>query len=501
MAIRSVAIIGAGPSGLTSLYELLHTEKNGESTVGGDVAKDPAFTKIQVYEQKSKAGGVWNVSLNATDPDVPSLESIKAGNYNDPFALHPPKRLPTELFSKGTVEQESIQGQYEQWSTSPVYEQLYSNVPQKYMNFSYLKPQEREEIPERPFLKHQEVQGLIEGFVKDYGLGKYIRFNTEVESVKFGEDTKKWTVVSRTTDEETSKDKWVLEKFDAVIVANGRYNIPYIPLIPGLNEFIVKYPGVVQHAKSFRSSESFRDKTVVVVGSSFTAINIIQYSFQIAKKFYISRKSEKSFFEYLDRAATSEGIIPKPQIEKFNDDGSITFADGTILKEFDHIVFATGYHFHVPFLDKDILTLSSKDHEGPSYNKSVQNIYLHTFSIKNPTLAFVGVPGTSTVWHTFESSAAGIAGVWSGATSLPSIEDQKAWIQKRLEASEDSRLFQSYPTDTLKEWFLDPLIALSAKGRQHPWGDNSVESISQEIKDSLVKSEELFYEYKEGRLS
>lgn len=501
MAIESVAIIGAGPSGLTSLYELLHTAKGGVSTVGEDVAKDPAFTKIQVYEQKSKVGGVWNVSLKSTDPDVPSLESIKAGNYNDPFALHPPKQVPEEVHTKGEIELDSIQGQYEQWSTSPVYEQLYSNVPQTYMNFSYLKPQELEKIPERPFLKHQEVQNLIEGFVKDHDLEKYIRFNTEVESVTFDGTSKKWSVVSRTTNDGNDKDKWSLEKFDAVIVANGRYNIPYIPLIPGLNEFIVKYPGVVQHAKSFRSAESFRDKTVVVVGSSFTSINIIQYSFQIAKKFYISRKSEKSFFEYLDRAATSEGITTKPQIAKFNEDGSITFADGSVLKEFDHIVFATGYHFHVPFLPKDVLTLSSKDQEGPSYNKSVQNIYLHTFSIKNPTLGFVGVPGTSTVWHTFESSAAGIAGVWSGATELPSIEEQKAWVQKRLEASEDSRLFQTYPTETVKEWFFDPLIALSAKGRPHPWGDNSVESISKEIKDSLIRSEELFYEYKEGRLS
>lgn len=44
--INSIAIIGAGPGGLASLYEFLHTNKDGSSTAGGEVSKDPRFTKL-----------------------------------------------------------------------------------------------------------------------------------------------------------------------------------------------------------------------------------------------------------------------------------------------------------------------------------------------------------------------------------------------------------------------------------------------------------------------
>ena len=51
--IDSIGIIGAGPGGLASLYEFLHTNKDGTSTVGtGKRAETPAFSKIVAFEQK-----------------------------------------------------------------------------------------------------------------------------------------------------------------------------------------------------------------------------------------------------------------------------------------------------------------------------------------------------------------------------------------------------------------------------------------------------------------
>ena len=61
--IQSIAIIGAGPGGLASLYEFLHTNKDGSSTIGSANSIDPKFTKIVAFEQKDKVGGdlgnVW----------------------------------------------------------------------------------------------------------------------------------------------------------------------------------------------------------------------------------------------------------------------------------------------------------------------------------------------------------------------------------------------------------------------------------------------------------
>lgn len=50
------------------------------------------------------------------------------------------------------------------------------------------------------------------------------------------------------------------EVFDAVLVASGRYNEPYIPDIIGLGDWMRNRPGSVIHSKSFRSVDIFKDQ-------------------------------------------------------------------------------------------------------------------------------------------------------------------------------------------------------------------------------------------------
>ena len=60
--------------------------------------------------------------------------------------------------------------------------------------------------------------------------------------------------------ERSGKDYWWHEDFDAVLVANGHYTVPWIPEIPGLQEFATKYPGKVEHSKGYRGPEKYRGK-------------------------------------------------------------------------------------------------------------------------------------------------------------------------------------------------------------------------------------------------
>jgi len=39
--------------------------------------------------------------------------------------------------------------------------------------------------------------------------------------------------------------------FDAVIVANGHYNDPYVPKILGIREWNAAYPGSISHSKFY----------------------------------------------------------------------------------------------------------------------------------------------------------------------------------------------------------------------------------------------------------
>ena len=58
--------------------------------------------------------------------------------------------------------------------------------------------------------------------------------------------------------------------FDYVIVANGHFSVPFIPEYPGMKAF----PGRIMHSHDFRDAEEFRDKNVVVLGSSYSAEDV-----------------------------------------------------------------------------------------------------------------------------------------------------------------------------------------------------------------------------------
>lgn len=48
--------------------------------------------------------------------------------------------------------------------------------------------------------------------------------------------------------------------FDAIVVASGHYNDPFVPSIPGLEEFNKDYPTAISHSKFYKSPSSFNGK-------------------------------------------------------------------------------------------------------------------------------------------------------------------------------------------------------------------------------------------------
>lgn len=107
-----------------------------------------------------------------------------------------------------------------------------------------------------PFRSHQVIRQYIEDLVDRKGYRDFLEYNTTVELVeKHGEE---WRVVLRKGGEEL--DYWWEERFDAVVVANGHFSVPYVPLIRGLKEFAELHPGSVEHSKAYRGREKYRGK-------------------------------------------------------------------------------------------------------------------------------------------------------------------------------------------------------------------------------------------------
>jgi Predicted flavoprotein involved in K+ transport len=58
--------------------------------------------------------------------------------------------------------------------------------------------------------------------------------------------------------------------FDYLVVATGHFSVPYIPEYKGMKSF----PGRILYGHDFRDAEEFRNKDVVVLGSSYSAEDI-----------------------------------------------------------------------------------------------------------------------------------------------------------------------------------------------------------------------------------
>lgn len=519
MTVKKIGIIGAGPSGLVALNEFLHTGENGESTITSlksDEIKLPtkgAFNEIVVFEQSNAIGGVWNYSKK-TDPDFPNVADYSKPEFVRP-SLISPKEEELLSSSKESPIIRKINSKESKddilWNKSAVYDDLFTNIPSRLMRFSsgfdidYVGTEPNQNVF-YPFAKHEQVLDYLNKFARKFDLVKYIRFNTSVEKVYKKGD--KWIVVAVQIDRENGVEKWYSEEFDALLLAVGRFNIPFVPKIENLAQFQKDHPGVVSHAKSFRNFDEYENKKVLLVGSSISATDLLQYLIPKSKDVWLSSNAakigpvkDKSHFDWMDEVLDDKSIpIHRvPRIKKFTKNG-VEFEDGTIVEDFDKILFATGYHLAYPFLNipenegKNYIKISSGRTDQDNYAKTtVDNVYLYDFTVGEPTLAHIGIPHNPLFFLTAEVNSIAIAGVWSGYRKLPSIEIQKEWCENRLKGKVSG--FQLFNENTIKPYYTE-LYKLAPKNRV----DLQQVLKANEISDSKKVLKELFYKFSSGEL-
>lgn len=184
--VKRIAVLGAGPTGLAAAKYLV---------------AEKAFDSIDVYEQQSEVGGVWNYT--------PSLiEKVPVPQTNPRIPLEKPtwpKDFPAPIFS------------------NPMYERLNTNIPKNLMQFSDLDfPSESLLYPTR-----QDVQQYLIKYSQD--IRHLIKFSTQVEDVSLTRvnDQDHWTLISKSTITEEKS----YNEYDAIIVANGNHSIYCSPLL------------------------------------------------------------------------------------------------------------------------------------------------------------------------------------------------------------------------------------------------------------------------------
>lgn len=356
--IRTVCIIGAGPSGL-SLIKALNAEKS--------------LLEIDLYDSRSKIGGIWNYvphkSVYNSDEDL-----TKSHEYN----------------------------------FSPIYNKLETNILHKSMefcNFQFAKG--TDDFPFRT-----EVLKYLQNYSKT--IGPYQKLmNTRVIAVEKEKETDgKWEVTSQ------NLLSGVIDKkgYDAVIVANGHFEVPRLPEVEGLNEWKQQDPLSVMHAKFYDKPEKYKNKVVLVVGGGSSGSDIAIQCSLVANKVYVSCD------ETILNKISNKYIELIPRIDSYDVENRSIYFQGKAIEGIDDIIFCTGYLYNIPFLKLDICK-----------SRYIGKLYKQIFYIKDPTLVFVGLAKDVSPFPLGEAQGAVIAKFFSGRLELPSFEDMHEYFKREQE--------------------------------------------------------------------
>ncbi|PKY03881.1 putative flavin dependent monooxygenase [Aspergillus campestris IBT 28561] len=395
--VRRIAVIGAGPSGLAAVKYLL---------------AEKCFEKIDVYERRDQPAGVWNY-CPATFKQLmktPVPQTTPNVGLEEPI-WHP---------------KEHSKDQMEPTFVSPIYSTLDTNIPKELMAYGEKAfPADSQELP-----KYTTVKQYLDEYAA--GVKHLVQFETQVLDVRLKEQgSQTWALTTRNL--RTRADR--TETYDAVIVASGHFDVPYLPDIVGIKDWDAAYPGNISHSKLYDSPDPFRGKKVIVVGSSASGLDIGN---QINK---VSKGKVLASHRVMPLPTTTDKIYV-PEIVEFlspaTHDRAVRFADGRVEAQVDAILFCTGYFYSFPFL-------SSLDPPVVTDGRRVENIYQHLFYAPNPTLIFPVLPQRIIPFPLAENQAAVFSRVLSGRLALPSYAEMKEWESSTLEQRGSGTPFHLMP--------------------------------------------------------
>ncbi|XP_031622455.1 dimethylaniline monooxygenase [N-oxide-forming] 3-like isoform X2 [Contarinia nasturtii] len=256
---------------------------------------------------------------------------------------------------------------------SPAYKGLSANVPSSYMvypNFPY--PNKTEEHPPQPV-----ILKYMHSYADQFDIKKHIKLNHLVVRVLPIEDDK-WEVIVK----DLPNDRFQTFVYDYVFVCNGHFSSPYYPTIPGMDEF----EGKMLHSHDFRTPETFRNESVLIIGDGASGRDIDRLLEEVANRTTLSghrmdyNQTEEEREMRLDYLQNSRNKY-QYAVKRFTSTEA-EFIDGTN-ETFSVVIFATGYNYSYPMLSVDTGIRVN--------NNSVSPLYKQIFNIEHPSMVFIGV--------------------------------------------------------------------------------------------------------------
>jgi trimethylamine monooxygenase len=238
---KRVAVIGAGPSGLSQLRAF-----QSAAASGADIPH------IVCFEKQSDWGGLWNYTW-------------RTGLDENGEACH-----------------------------GSMYRYLWSNGHKECLEFADYTFDQHFGKSIGSYPPRAVLLDYIKGRVEKSNVRQWIRFNSPVRMVTYSDTTGKFSV----TVDDRAKDQMYCQEFDHVVVASGHFSVPNVPYFQGIEQF----NGRVMHSHDFRDALEFKDKDLLIIGRSYSAEDIGSQCYKYgAKSITITYRSAPIGFRWPDK--------------------------------------------------------------------------------------------------------------------------------------------------------------------------------------------------------
>lgn len=354
IAMTRIAIIGAGPSGMAQLRAFQSAKSKGLQV-----------PEIVCFEKQNDWGGLWNYTW-------------RTGVDQHGEAVH-----------------------------GSMYRYLWSNGPKEALEFADYTFDEHFKKPIASYPPRAVLWDYIKGRVEKAGVKDQVRFNTAVRHVEYDQVTEKFTV--HVCDH--TQDRVYSEQFDYVVVASGHFSTPKVPEYEGFDQF----NGRILHAHDFRDAVEFKGKTVLLVGSSYSAEDVGSQCYKYgAKQIYSCYRSQPMGYKWPKNWSEKQHLLKV-------DENTAYFGDGSSAK-IDAIILCTGYLHHFPYMAED-LRLKTHNCLYP------QSLYQGVVWENNPKLFYLGMQDQWYTFNMFDAQAWYVRDIIMGKIELPPSADMQAHSQ------------------------------------------------------------------------
>lgn len=333
-----------------------------------------------------------------------------------------------------------------------------------------------EEYPEYP--SHYQVLAYLNSYAERFDLGQYIRKKITVNRVEKVNDG--WILTNSPSDGLSS----TVEKYNAIVIANGHHAEPMLP------EAVGEFSGEVLHAHAYKHHRQLADRRVLVVGAGNSGCDIAVEAAIHGKSAAISMRRGYHFFPKFIRGKPADVVgdrvrrwpiprswqrllsqfvvdwtigrphrygLPKPEHRLFEahpiinsqlpyyaghgklsvfpdirllDGNEVEFTDGR-RETFDTIIYATGYQLTFPFIQPELLNTVD----------GIPQLYLHAFHPTDDTLFVAGmIQPNSGQWPLTDLQAQIIArylkATQSESSSADAFREEKRSVQSAATSRE-----------------------------------------------------------------